>query len=1235
MESLLSSTIAVEAFTAGKAEGVDPTTIALSPPPRGQPKEEKESDHAQTVDDPVHTVTETHDVSSSFPSPACPPLLVPLPPFSSTLESAPSPFVSLATPLSPSFSVGNDMDREQTSKEVLEECKEVDSSPSLPLPVLHVADGEEKRSEEGEERVQDASSTEILSPIESEGLSSEWEQARETPSLNASFPFFTPQAAMEAQVQKEEALHETQETQVEPSPPPSLFSSLTPPLVGSLPSLCCVPMASPPLDNPSWNGPSTLKVVPPCVSSSLPDTTVVPPTMEKDWARLASVSASLSTSSERDTGEEEESEYSTMTSSDGWSPVRSNSPTFPETPAALQRRRAIELDLENIKKVLASLLDKDTEKRPPAHAPVGKGTTMKEKVKEELSWMHASEGGPTSLMPPPSMIHAATSNTRGTSLEGLVPSHDNDEKKVLAGIPPQSSCGSRKTRREVSKEETDEREEGKAAHQERDASRLSPPTIRNRTTRAHEPSKKYKKEEEHDKETANEEESSSPTTKRNTKRNHTKQNRRSGKRSTFKKKGKEEESESSAGEHMPDDEDGKKVEEQENVETIKKEKATGRRVSLSPKVSPAVRVVEDHKREAGGGGATQRGKDVIPFPFSLSSASTLGVEGGRRGNRIHKEQEGQSDDTEAALHGHAASPPRAGNHIRMGTPQRSSMVEEKDLARRENGVPSAKRVFFSTRTKKPPSFQASGREKDDHRAKEEEEGHDLSSATGKKGAAGVTKNLPKSVSSSTRRRPTSGKEETSGSDAFFSAAPSPSLQEASMTRVGHKRCRKQDGEDSHDETVFPRSDHFATRHSLTARRVVEGEKSTPPQSASPLSNEEMEQEDSAHREARRRKGERRRPKPGFSSSSSTTSQEGQEECTRPSSVAKTTEGDPSYACGREEKKIVIEHQDEIGTKTKEKWENGTGPQESSAVEEGTATKEDEESEEQEEEEEEKENVEKLTAFTVATTNEIVKKKRRKKIMCPILGRGKRRSTGRSQTAKKSPFSTSHPVVVSEILPVGVPQEKLPSPVVEEETEPSGSSPHASVPKDGTSGRRGRRRSVTGKEVGTDSTTQDKTGASATASPFHPTSATHQTPGPASSPSSLLLTMDSSSPASAELWYALISQALPLYSRKLRRARRKPLPSSLAAITTAISSSSCGSSSTSIPVDEDHPIFERHRDLRETHPELFPSSPYATEEEIVNSVIDWKDSPPLLYANLLWKYAPKETLSLILQRYPAS
>eukprot|EP00796_Vickermania_ingenoplastis_P005935 gene5935-4245_t len=91
-----------------------------------------------------------------------------------------------------------------------------------------------------------------------------------------------------------------------------------------------------------------------------------------------------------------------------------------------------------------------------------------------------------------------------------------------------------------------------------------------------------------------------------------------------------------------------------------------------------------------------------------------------------------------------------------------------------------------------------------------------------------------------------------------------------------------------------------------------------------------------------------------------------------------------------------------------------------------------------------------------------------------------------------------------------------------------------------------------------------------------------------------------------------STAPTLISRKSRRAKKK--------VATQL-------------IEVDHPAFLEHRDYRERHPSRFSQAPLATEAQVLGSLTEWTDSPALVYAELLWKYAREETVALMLERYP--
>ncbi|KAG5497945.1 hypothetical protein GH5_02739 [Leishmania sp. Ghana 2012 LV757] len=80
---------------------------------------------------------------------------------------------------------------------------------------------------------------------------------------------------------------------------------------------------------------------------------------------------------------------------------------------------------------------------------------------------------------------------------------------------------------------------------------------------------------------------------------------------------------------------------------------------------------------------------------------------------------------------------------------------------------------------------------------------------------------------------------------------------------------------------------------------------------------------------------------------------------------------------------------------------------------------------------------------------------------------------------------------------------------------------------------------------------------------------------------------------------------PLYTRRQRRTRRRSV------------------------LDEDHPLFAEHRGLWEhdTTGRILPRAPFASDADVLSSLTEWTDSPPLVYAQLLWRYAPALFLNL--------
>ncbi|KAG5472401.1 hypothetical protein LSCM1_03800 [Leishmania martiniquensis] len=83
---------------------------------------------------------------------------------------------------------------------------------------------------------------------------------------------------------------------------------------------------------------------------------------------------------------------------------------------------------------------------------------------------------------------------------------------------------------------------------------------------------------------------------------------------------------------------------------------------------------------------------------------------------------------------------------------------------------------------------------------------------------------------------------------------------------------------------------------------------------------------------------------------------------------------------------------------------------------------------------------------------------------------------------------------------------------------------------------------------------------------------------------------------------------PLYTRRQRRTRRRSA------------------------LDEDHPLFAEHRDLWEHDAtgRILPRAPFASDADVLSSLTEWTDSPALVYAQLLWRYAPAPFLKLAIR-----
>lgn len=97
---------------------------------------------------------------------------------------------------------------------------------------------------------------------------------------------------------------------------------------------------------------------------------------------------------------------------------------------------------------------------------------------------------------------------------------------------------------------------------------------------------------------------------------------------------------------------------------------------------------------------------------------------------------------------------------------------------------------------------------------------------------------------------------------------------------------------------------------------------------------------------------------------------------------------------------------------------------------------------------------------------------------------------------------------------------------------------------------------------------------------------------------------------------------PLYQRRQRRTRRRP------------------------QLTDDHHLFAEHRDLRRhgaaTASKLSPGSPaaaaaapIASDGDVLQSLNEWADSVPLVYARLIWRYIPDAALQLVLSSSAAN
>nr|CCC91031.1 conserved hypothetical protein [Trypanosoma congolense IL3000] len=73
----------------------------------------------------------------------------------------------------------------------------------------------------------------------------------------------------------------------------------------------------------------------------------------------------------------------------------------------------------------------------------------------------------------------------------------------------------------------------------------------------------------------------------------------------------------------------------------------------------------------------------------------------------------------------------------------------------------------------------------------------------------------------------------------------------------------------------------------------------------------------------------------------------------------------------------------------------------------------------------------------------------------------------------------------------------------------------------------------------------------------------------------------------------------------------------------------------LDITEDTPIFAVHSELRDKMPHLFAKAPFSTDEDVLRSTIDWRDNPTLLYARMLWGFAPYEFLEHIRKQKTAA
>ncbi|KEG14661.1 hypothetical protein DQ04_00361230 [Trypanosoma grayi] len=67
------------------------------------------------------------------------------------------------------------------------------------------------------------------------------------------------------------------------------------------------------------------------------------------------------------------------------------------------------------------------------------------------------------------------------------------------------------------------------------------------------------------------------------------------------------------------------------------------------------------------------------------------------------------------------------------------------------------------------------------------------------------------------------------------------------------------------------------------------------------------------------------------------------------------------------------------------------------------------------------------------------------------------------------------------------------------------------------------------------------------------------------------------------------------------------------------------------ITDETPVFATHSELRNTVPQIFQKAPFSTEEDVLRSILDWRDDPALVYARLLWEFSPDEFLCRVMQK----